>query len=187
MANPRDATRRIVRHARARVESPSTPLGPGRPPACAWALDTTRTDWKKAGRSILGRRSRRASARPGRPQRRRRGAARPDRRPARERPAWATSATPIPTPIRPGSGCRFAPVPARDAGPAEPSGLARRQCRCDHLRPGAEARAGQGGHPRQPGRAAGSATWTRSTSRPRPASTSATSAGPRRSAARSWC
>ena len=102
-------------------------------------------------------------------------------------PASATSATPTPTPTRAGK------APTRASSSAKPSARLNRagwrvvNRGCDHLRPGAEARPGQGGHPRQPGRAARPVRRTPSTSRPRPASASATSAGPRRSAARRWC
>ena len=65
-------------------------------------------------------------------------------------------------------------------------GLEARQLRRDRPRPGAQARAAQGGHARQPGPAA-RARRAASTSRPRPASTSGPSAGARRSAARPSC
>ena len=60
--------------------------------------DTHRLDRRPA--APARRRPRRASARPGRPQRRRRGAARRSPTPCSAPPASATSATPIPTPIR---------------------------------------------------------------------------------------
>ena len=100
------------------------------------------------------RRPRRASARPGRPQRRRRGAARRHRRPARRR--------------RPRRHRRRLPRhrPALAATPTRRSSSRETLARLNRagwrvvnvdvidLRPGAEARPGQGGHPRQPRRAA---------------------------------